>query len=115
MFFSCQDRVRNQDSVGVLAGVTGSLEGRHMLWQFVQTNWPELYRRYSTSTMLSRLVQVGGRFSTLFVSPHSLSLALSLSLSLPFTLPPSLMALNPPLQYTLFSLIGPALSTLRWK
>ena len=93
MFFSCQDRVRNQDSVGMLAGVTGSLEGRHMLWEFVQTNWPELYRRYSTSTMLSRLVQVGGRFS-LFVSPHSLSL--------PFTLPPSLMALNPPLQYTLF-------------
>ncbi|GFN99974.1 puromycin-sensitive aminopeptidase [Plakobranchus ocellatus] len=56
--FALSDKVRNMDSVGVLAGVTGSLEGRQMLWKFVQDNWTELYRRYGTSTLLFRLVQV---------------------------------------------------------
>ncbi|GFR77968.1 puromycin-sensitive aminopeptidase [Elysia marginata] len=56
--FSLSDKVRNQDSVGILAGVTGSLEGRQLLWEFVQANWPELHRRYATSTMLFRLAQV---------------------------------------------------------
>ncbi|XP_055870473.1 puromycin-sensitive aminopeptidase-like [Biomphalaria glabrata] len=56
--FALSDKVRNQDTVATLAGATWTLQGRQLVWKFVQENWQELYRRYSTSTMMSRLIKV---------------------------------------------------------
>ncbi|XP_059152316.1 puromycin-sensitive aminopeptidase-like [Physella acuta] len=56
--FALSDKVRIQDSIEVLRGATGSIKGRERVWEFVQQNWQELYQRYGTSTMLSRLVRV---------------------------------------------------------
>ena len=57
-----QDKVRNQDSVGVLSGLKNSKLGHQLLWEFVKENWSELFRRYGSSTMLAGLIKVQGFF-----------------------------------------------------
>ncbi|XP_068751963.1 puromycin-sensitive aminopeptidase-like [Montipora capricornis] len=56
--FSLSSEVRSQDTVSVIAGVTGSLTGRKLAWQFVQDHWNELYNRYAGGQLFSRLIQV---------------------------------------------------------
>ena len=53
-----QDKVRSQDSVFVMAGVTGSVKGRELAWKFLKENWPTLNQRYEGGFLLSRLVKV---------------------------------------------------------
>ena len=53
-----QDKVRSQDSVFVIAGVTGSVKGRELAWKFVQEKWAELHKRYEGGFLLSRLIKV---------------------------------------------------------
>lgn len=55
--FSLSDEVRSQDTVFVIAGVTGSVQGRELAWKFVQDNWDELYNRYEGGFLLSRLIK----------------------------------------------------------
>ncbi|KAK7112907.1 hypothetical protein V1264_012283 [Littorina saxatilis] len=55
--FALSDKVRSQDSVFVIAGVTGSVLGRDMAWKFVKENWKKLYERYEGGFLLSRLVK----------------------------------------------------------
>ncbi|XP_033730775.1 puromycin-sensitive aminopeptidase-like [Pecten maximus] len=55
--FAMSDKVRSQDTVFVIAGITGSVEGREIAWQFVQDNWTELHNRYKGGFLLSRLVK----------------------------------------------------------
>ena len=57
-FLILQDKVRSQDTVFVIGGVTGSVLGRDLGWNFVKDNWPELYKRYQGGFMLSRLTKV---------------------------------------------------------
>ncbi|XP_022788315.1 puromycin-sensitive aminopeptidase-like [Stylophora pistillata] len=56
--FSMSSAVRSQDTVFVIAGVTGSLAGRKLAWQFVQDNWDELYTRYAGGLLFSRLIKM---------------------------------------------------------
>ncbi|XP_078311638.1 puromycin-sensitive aminopeptidase-like [Crassostrea virginica] len=56
--FSLSDKVRSQDTVFVIGGVTGTVEGRELCWQFVQDQWKELHSRYQGGFLLSRLVEV---------------------------------------------------------
>jgi len=51
--------VRSQDTVFVIAGATGSVDGRELAWKFVCDNWSLLHGRYSGIFLLSRLVKVG--------------------------------------------------------
>jgi len=55
--FSIGEEVRSQDTVTVIAGVTGSLEGRELAWKFVQANWPLLHDRYKSGFLLARLIK----------------------------------------------------------
>ncbi|PVD38990.1 hypothetical protein C0Q70_01615 [Pomacea canaliculata] len=55
--FAMSDKVRSQDSVFVIGGVTGSVKGRELAWQFVKDNWKELHNRYEGGFLLSRLVK----------------------------------------------------------
>lgn len=55
--FAMSDKVRSQDTVFVIAGVTGSVLGREIGWKFVQDNWTELHKRYQGGFLLSRLVK----------------------------------------------------------
>ncbi|KAJ7390104.1 hypothetical protein OS493_027136 [Desmophyllum pertusum] len=55
--FSMSSEVRSQDTVFVIAGVTGSLMGRELAWQFLQDNWDELHNRYAGGLLFSRLVK----------------------------------------------------------
>lgn len=55
--FALSDKVRSQDSVFVIAGVTGSKLGREMAWSFVKENWKKLHERYEGGFLLSRLVK----------------------------------------------------------
>ena len=41
-----------------ITGVTGTVEGRELAWNFVKTRWSELHDRYSGGFLLSRLVKV---------------------------------------------------------
>ncbi|KAK2191046.1 hypothetical protein NP493_60g00040 [Ridgeia piscesae] len=52
--------VRSQDTVFVISGVTGSVEGRELTWQFVQDRWTDLHDRYKGGFLLARLI----KFST---------------------------------------------------
>lgn len=54
--FSLSNDVRSQDTVGVIVGLTGSVEGRKLAWKFVQDQWDELHRRFPGLFLLSRLV-----------------------------------------------------------
>ncbi len=53
-----QDAVRSQDTVFVIAGVTGSVQGRELAWKFVKENWTTLHGRYKGGFILARLVKV---------------------------------------------------------
>ena len=50
--------MRSQDTVFVIAGTTGSAEGRELAWKFVRDNWKLLHERFSGGFLLSRLVKV---------------------------------------------------------
>nr|APA21554.1 puromycin-sensitive aminopeptidase [Haliotis discus hannai] len=56
--FAMSDKVRSQDTVFVIGGVTGTVQGRELCWQFVQDKWTELHERYKGGFLLSRLVEV---------------------------------------------------------
>ena len=58
LFIFIQDEVRSQDTVFVIAGVTGSKLGREMAWKFVKDNWKSLHERYRGGFLLARLVKV---------------------------------------------------------
>lgn len=58
IFIIFQDKVRSQDTVFVIGGVTGSVKGREMAWQFLKDNWTKLHDRYEGGFLLSRLVKV---------------------------------------------------------
>ncbi|KAL8585740.1 hypothetical protein ACOMHN_056369 [Nucella lapillus] len=55
--FALSDKVRSQDSVFVIAGVTGSKLGREMAWDYVKKHWKMLHERYEGGFLLSRLVK----------------------------------------------------------
>ena len=42
----------------VISGVTGSVEGRELTWQFVQDRWTDLHDRYKGGFLLARLIKV---------------------------------------------------------
>ena len=52
-----QDAVRSQDTVFVIGGVTGTVAGREMAWQFVKDKWSNLHERYQGGFLLARLVK----------------------------------------------------------
>ncbi|XP_062591652.1 puromycin-sensitive aminopeptidase-like [Saccostrea cucullata] len=56
--FAMSDKVRSQDTVFVIGGVTGTVQGREICWQFVQDKWSELHERYKGGFLLSRLVEL---------------------------------------------------------
>lgn len=56
--FAMSDKVRSQDTVFVIGGVTGTVQGRELCWQFVQDKWTELHERYKGGFLLSHLVEV---------------------------------------------------------
>ncbi|ELU11944.1 hypothetical protein CAPTEDRAFT_193503, partial [Capitella teleta] len=49
--------VRSQDTVFVIAGVTGSRLGRDLAWGFLKERWTELHDRYKGGFLLSRLIK----------------------------------------------------------
>jgi len=51
--------VRSQDTIFVIAGVTGSIDGRELAWKFVCDKWSLLHGRYSGIFLLARLLKVG--------------------------------------------------------
>jgi len=54
-----QTEVRSQDSVFVIAGVTGSVDGRELAWKFVCDNWTVLHERYNGMLfLLPRVIKV---------------------------------------------------------
>jgi puromycin-sensitive aminopeptidase len=66
-----QDKVRSQDSVFVVAGVTGSVAGRDQAWKYVKDHWKTFIDRYEGGFLLSRLVKVRNRcFSLSFSFKH---------------------------------------------
>lgn len=69
MFLLKQNDVRSQDTVGVIVGLTGSVEGRKLAWKFVQDQWDELHRRFPGLFLLSRLVAVS--ITILTMTEHS--------------------------------------------
>jgi len=56
--FAMSSEVRSQDTVFVIAGVTGSLTGRELAWQFLKEHWDELYNRYAGGLLFSWLIKV---------------------------------------------------------
>lgn len=50
--------MRSNETVFVIAGCTGSVEGRQLAWQFLQSHWTEIYERYQGGFILSRLIKV---------------------------------------------------------
>ncbi|KAJ8317302.1 hypothetical protein KUTeg_005206 [Tegillarca granosa] len=62
--FSMSDKVRSQDTVFVMASVTGSVLGREMFWKFTQKRWEELITRYKGGFLLSRLVKSTENFAS---------------------------------------------------
>lgn len=56
--FSLSSEVRSNETVFVVAGCTGSKEGRELAWNFLQTNWATLYERYQGGFILGRLIKV---------------------------------------------------------
>ncbi|XP_029649744.1 puromycin-sensitive aminopeptidase [Octopus sinensis] len=55
--FAISDRVRSQDTVFVIAGVTGTVLGREMAWQFVRDHWQFFCERYQGGALIARLVK----------------------------------------------------------
>jgi len=55
--FSLSESVRSQDTVFVIGGVTGTVQGREAAWQFVKDMWETLHKRYQGGFLLARLVK----------------------------------------------------------
>jgi len=55
--FSISSDVRSQDTVSVIAGTTGTVNGRELAWKFIRDNWNQLHERFSGGFLLSRLVK----------------------------------------------------------
>ncbi|ELU07211.1 hypothetical protein CAPTEDRAFT_150577 [Capitella teleta] len=55
--FAMSEDVRSQDTVFVIAGVTGSRLGRDLAWGFLKERWTELHDRYKGGFLLSRLIK----------------------------------------------------------
>ena len=49
--------MRSQDTVFVIGGVTGAVQGRESAWQFVKDQWSNLHERYQGGFLLARLVK----------------------------------------------------------
>ena len=62
--FAMSDKVRSQDTVFVIGGVTGSVRGRELAWEFLKKNWAQLLERYEGGFLLSRLVKMTETFVT---------------------------------------------------
>ena len=56
-FYFHQDKVRNQYTVFVVAGVTGSIHGRELGWKLVQKNWMDFHDRYQGGFLLPRVIK----------------------------------------------------------
>ena len=41
----------------VVAGVTGSVQGRELCWKFVQKNWMDFHDRYQGGFLLPRVIK----------------------------------------------------------
>ena len=60
------DEVRVHDTVSVITLIAGNTNGRHLAWQFLKDNWPELDRRYGEGGFaIMRLVGIASAFTTL--------------------------------------------------
>ncbi|MBI4177350.1 MAG: M1 family metallopeptidase [Candidatus Aenigmarchaeota archaeon] len=58
------DKVRSQDTVFLIGQVFSSKQGRDLCWNFIKSNWPELYRRYGDGGFaITRLVALTGSFT----------------------------------------------------
>ncbi|XP_031564452.1 glutamyl aminopeptidase-like [Actinia tenebrosa] len=59
-------KFRSQDTVAVITSVAGNCVARQKAWDFVQSNWDELYKRYATGSFdFSRLIlRTSSHFST---------------------------------------------------
>jgi hypothetical protein len=54
-----QDAVRSQNTLFMIGQISrGSAQGRQMAWEFFKSNQSALYKRYLSSTLLARLVNV---------------------------------------------------------
>ena len=99
MFF-LQDEVRSQDTIFAIGGVTGSLKGRELAWNFVKNKWSELHGRYKGGFLLSRLIKVSLKWknhqSTNMAHPLFISPTLPLESCAPHTLTSSHTSNNPP-------------------
>ncbi|XP_067931273.1 puromycin-sensitive aminopeptidase-like [Watersipora subatra] len=56
--FAISDKVRTQDAVSCIAGVTSSALGRQLTWKFVQANWPKLSAMYDGGFLQASLVKI---------------------------------------------------------
>ena len=62
-----QPDVRSQDTVFGIGGVTGSVLGRKMAWEFVKKNWKTLYDKYQGGFLLISLIKVTS-YINIFIS-----------------------------------------------
>ncbi|XP_013422080.1 puromycin-sensitive aminopeptidase-like [Lingula anatina] len=54
--FAMSEEVRSQDTVFVVGGATGTVEGRELVWTFLKDKWDVLYERYGRGFLLARLI-----------------------------------------------------------
>ena len=61
---SLSDKIRAQDSIRIIVGVSSSSLGRALAWDFVRNNWKEIDKRYGDGGFaLNRLVSLVSGFS----------------------------------------------------
>tara|TARA_B100000676_G_scaffold78501_1_gene78240 strand:- start:2807 stop:5386 length:2580 start_codon:yes stop_codon:yes gene_type:complete len=61
---SLSDRIRAQDSIRIIVGISSSSLGRSLAWDFVRNNWKEIDNRYGDGGFaLNRLVSLVSGFS----------------------------------------------------
>ena len=59
-------RVRSQDTVSLVIGVSMNRHGGDLAWEFIKDNWDEFNRRYGAGGFaIMHLVSIVGRFTTL--------------------------------------------------
>ena len=62
---SMTDDIRVQDTIRVIVSVSSSPIGRSLAWDFIRSNWEEIYRRYGDGGFaLMRLVSIVSGFTT---------------------------------------------------
>ncbi len=58
------NKVRSQDTVFLIGQIFSSRQGRDLGWNFIKSNWSELYRRYGDGGFaITRLVALTGSFT----------------------------------------------------